>query len=154
MRRKRAYSAEEALARLRDHCSRQERCKSDLRMKLNEWQVERETGEQLLEQLEEEGFINEERFAEVFAGGKFRIKRWGPYKIRQALLEKYIPEEHIEQALQAISEKDRREMLRYWIDRKGGAAGSREARSKLVRFLTNKGFDMGMVLEELDRETG
>ncbi len=41
-------------------------------MGLNPSQVD-----ELLAYLITEGFLNEERFAKAFAGGKFRIKKWG-----------------------------------------------------------------------------
>ena len=31
-----------------------------------------------------EGYLNEERFAKAFAGGKFRVKNWGNIKIIQS----------------------------------------------------------------------
>ena len=35
--------------------------------------------------LNTDGFLNEERFARAFAGGKFRMKKWGRIKISHAL---------------------------------------------------------------------
>ena len=56
--------------------------------KLYELGADEEVAEEVIVYLIGENFINEERFAKAFAGGKFRIKKWGKIKIKQALKEK------------------------------------------------------------------
>ena len=58
--------------------------------------------EQLITQLIEEDFLNEERFAIAYAGGKFRIKQWGKEKIKYALKQKRVSDYCIRKALAAI----------------------------------------------------
>lgn len=41
--------------------------------------------DEILTQLITDGFLNEERFAKAFAGGKFRMKKWGRLKIENEL---------------------------------------------------------------------
>lgn len=46
--------------------------------------------ELLLSQLIEENYLNEERFAIAYAGGKFRINQWGKTKIKYNLTQKQV----------------------------------------------------------------
>ena len=62
--------------------------------------------EQLLTQLIEEDFLNEERFAIAYAGGQFRIKQWGKEKIKYALKQKQVSDYCIRKALTAIATSD------------------------------------------------
>lgn len=58
--------------------------------------------ETLIVQLIEENYLNEERFAIAYAGGKFRIKLWGRQKIKYALKQKQVSDYCIKKALMAI----------------------------------------------------
>jgi regulatory protein len=54
---------------------------------------------ELLSKLIEEGFLNEERFARSFAGGKFRMKGWGRKKIEMELKMRMISDYSIRVAI-------------------------------------------------------
>lgn len=62
--------------------------------------------ESLISRLIEENFLNEERFAIAFAGGRFRIKKWGRVKIRYELRLKRVSAYNIENALGSIAADD------------------------------------------------
>ena len=82
---KKFYSKEEAYRKALDYCAYQERCHQEVRDKLYYWGLHSEDVEALISQLISEGFLNEERFAKAYAGGKFRIKNWGRNKIKKEL---------------------------------------------------------------------
>ena len=60
------------LERARRYCSYQERCIYDVQMKLLEWKASGQTVEKIIRSLEEDDYINEERYAVSFATGKLR----------------------------------------------------------------------------------
>ena len=62
------------------YCNYQERSHQEVREKLYSFKLYSNQVEQIIAQLIEEDFLNEERFAVQFAGGKFRIKAWGKIK--------------------------------------------------------------------------
>ena len=97
---------DQALQKARQYCAYQERSHSEVKEKLYSLGLRKNDVEQVLTQLIEEDYCNEERFAELFAGGKFRMKQWGKIKIRHALQEKRISEYCIKKALRAISDDD------------------------------------------------
>src|SRR6478735_1227030 len=94
------------LQKAKHYCAYQERSHSEVRDKLYSFKLHRNEVEQLLTQLIEEDYLNEERFAMVYAGGKFRIKSWGKEKIKYALKQKQVSEYCIRKALAAISAID------------------------------------------------
>ena len=63
----------QALVKAQATCAYQERCQQEMRDKLYEWGLHSEAVENMIAQLISDNFLNEERFAKAFAGGKFRI---------------------------------------------------------------------------------
>ena len=60
------------------YCSVAERCKQDVTEKLAAWDPENTDGiGEIVQKLEKEGFLNEERYARAFAGDKLRFQGWG-----------------------------------------------------------------------------
>ena len=73
--RQRIVNKDQALQKIRHFCAYQERCHAEVREKLYGYGLYKTEVETILTQLIEENYLNEERFAEQFAGGKFRIKQ-------------------------------------------------------------------------------
>ena len=71
-----------ALAKARSFCAYQERCRTEVTTRIRSFGLNREQTEQVIKKLEEEGFLNDERFATIYAGSKFRILRWEKSKSR------------------------------------------------------------------------
>lgn len=95
-----------ALDKLKQYCAYQERCHADVRNKLFEYGINTEDQGPVIAYLIEENYLNEERFATMFAGGHFRIKKWGKIKIVQALKQKQISEYLIKLSLKEIDDDD------------------------------------------------
>lgn len=138
------YTLETALERARNYCAYQERSQQEVRDKLYTLGLTPTEVEQGIAVLIEEGFINEERFAVAWAGGKFRIKRWGRVKIRAGLRAKKISDYCIRKALESIPEEDYQkaveETVRAGLKR---AAGKREPlKSRMAaRYAISRGFE-------------
>src|SRR6476620_10497067 len=95
---------EKALQKIKHYCAYQERNHKEVKDKLYSFGLYRQEVEALLSQLIEEGYLNEERFAIAFAGGKFRLRQWGRVKIQYELKQKGISEYCIRKALMSIEE--------------------------------------------------
>ena len=78
-------SPEKALQKLKHYCGYHERSHSEVRQKLYSLGLHKKEVEELIARLIEEEYLNEERFARLFASGKSRIKGWGKQKIRHEL---------------------------------------------------------------------
>ena len=90
LQRKQQYSKEQALQKLRHYCAYQERCHAEVKEKLYSFGLRKQMVEESIAQLIEEDYLNEERFAIQFAGGKFRMKQWGRVKIKHELKQKLL----------------------------------------------------------------
>ena len=99
-------SLEKALEKAKHYCAFQERCHREVREKLYSINLKKHEVETLLTQLIEEGYLNEERFAVAFAGGKFRIKQWGKVKIGFELKQRQVSDYCIRNALNTINNAD------------------------------------------------
>jgi regulatory protein len=99
---------EQALQKAKHYCAYQERCHSEVKEKLYGFGLRKSDVEDLLSKLIDEDYLNEERFAIQFAGGRFRMKQWGRIKIKYELKQKYVSEYLIKKAMKVIDEKD------YW----------------------------------------
>jgi regulatory protein len=107
-----------ALAKAEAFCAYQERSQQEVRNRLYEWGLWKDAVEDIIAKLILENYINEERFSKVFAGGKFRIKKWGRIKIRMALMQHNITEYCMKKAMQEIDERDYIKTLRTILKKK------------------------------------
>lgn len=99
-------------------CAYQERYQQELRDKLYSWKTPESFIEPIISQLIADNFLNEERFAITYAGGKFRIKKWGRLKIKMALKRKGISDYSIQKGLKETSGKAYTDMIRKLINEK------------------------------------
>jgi len=97
---------EQALQKAKHYCGYQERCHKEVKEKLYSLGLYKQQVEECLSQLIEENYLNEERFAQQFAGGKFRMKQWGRVKIKYELKQKQVSEYCIKKGLKEIDEAD------------------------------------------------
>lgn len=136
----------------RKYCAYQERSQQELRDKLYDLGLFRKDVEQVIVAMIEEGYLNEERFAIAYAGGKFRVKQWGKVKIRLALKQKRVSEYCIKKALAQISEKEYESTLQKVIatqSRKISEKNILKKNYKLAQYAIGRGFEPEMVWEQL-----
>ena len=99
------------LAKLKRFCAYRERCCREVQQKLQRLGVPGGLIGGFVQTLQAEGYIHEERFARLFAGGYFRQKKWGKRKIVAALRQKGIAESHIRMGLQEINASEYLQVL-------------------------------------------
>lgn len=143
---------EQALLKAANFCAYQERCHQEVNEKLKEWGIWGEDASELIIKLIELNYLNEERFAKAFAGGKFRVKQWGRVKIKLELKYRDISDYCIRSALAEIDKKDYEATLlelldKKWAETKGPHLLNR--RAKVARYVIAKGFEQQLVWELL-----
>lgn len=94
------------MQKLRHYCAYQERCHSEVKEKLYSFGLRKQEIDEIIADLIEENYLNEERFAIQFAGGKFRMKKWGRVKIKHELKARQVSEYCMKKALKEIPEED------------------------------------------------
>jgi regulatory protein len=143
-----------ALQKAKHYCAYQERCHSEVREKLYSFGLHKNEVDQLLTQLIEEDYLNEERFAIAYAGGKFRIKNWGKEKIKQALKQKQVSDYCIRKALNLINTLDYNKTFLLLANKKLKELKSEKnifiKKKKMQNYLFQKGFDTKMVYAYLN----
>src|SRR5882724_4652199 len=110
--RRQHLTKEQALQKAKHYCAYQERCHSEVKGKLYSLGLWKKDVEELLSQLIEENYLNEERFAIQFAGGKFRMKQWGKVKIQYMLKQKRISAYCIKKAMKEIDDETYEKVLK------------------------------------------
>ena len=138
----------QALSKAETYCAYQERCHQEVRDKLYEWGMWPEAVENIISELINSGYINEERFAKLFAGGKFRIKKWGRIKIRSELKKRKIVDYCIKKALQEIDEAQYFKTLKEILDRKSKEIKEKNPvikNNKVARYAISRGFEADLV---------
>ena len=103
---KKQLTREQALQKLKQYCAYQERCHSEVKEKLYNLGVWKRDHDEIIAALIEENYLNEERFAIAFAGGRFRIKKWGRVKIKYELKQKQVSEYSIKKSMKQIDESE------------------------------------------------
>jgi len=139
-----------AMQKAKHFCAYQERCHSEVKEKLYSYGLKKHDVELLLSRLIEEDYLNEERFAIQFAGGRFRLKHWGKIKIRYELKQKQVSEYIINKALKAIDEEDYISLLEKLCQKKWDElAGERKLQrlAKTRSYLLQKGFEPNLISE-------
>ncbi|HAC23681.1 MAG TPA: RecX family transcriptional regulator [Cytophagales bacterium] len=148
-------SPAEALARIMRYCAYQERSHQEVKRKLFDYGLFASQVDEILSQLIAAGFLNEERFAKAFAGGKFRMKKWGKLKIEQELKSKGLTDRCIRSGLREIDAADYRKSLVLVVRKKikeTHEGNLLAKRNKVARFAIGKGYEPELVWETVKDE--
>lgn len=145
--------SEDVFQRLAARCSVAEMCVSDARKKLDASDLAEQEKEDILHRLITERFIDENRYARAFVRDKFRFSGWGRQKINQALRLKGVGRTDITAAMEEIDEEEYRQALHRLLQSKRRSVKGRsdyEINGKLIRFALGRGYEMPLILKELD----
>lgn len=131
------------------YCAYQERCHQEVRNKMREWKVPTESAEWVISELIQQNFLNEERFAKAFSGGKFRVKRWGRNKIRRELKRRAISDHCIRKGLQEVDQDQYEEVLHTEVEKLRHRYRTEKSEfkrnGKIAGALIRKGFEADLV---------
>jgi len=141
------------LSKIHGFCAYQERCIHDVTEKLNKWKVSQKHIGKIIAQLIKEDYLNEERYARNFAGGKFRINHWGKTKIIHELKRSKVPEPIIQVGLEEIDDNEYMETLKDILQRKNREIREKDPwkkKQKLIAFGAQKGYDYSSIKQVLN----
>ena len=153
---KKKVSCDEAFVKLSTLCARAEYCESDMRKKMQRWDMPEGAEDEVINRLVAERYIDEERFARAFVREKFRFNRWGRNRISMELGRKGIARFVIEDALEEIPVDENLSSLKSLLDAKRRSVKGKndyDVRCKLIRFALSRGFsmdDIGRVIDGCD----
>lgn len=143
------------LIKLQNWCAYQERSPKDCLLKSRELGATKDEANSLLSDLISNNFVNEERFAQLFTQGKFRIKKWGKLKIKLELKKKNISNYSINKAISLINEGDYIKTIEQLMSKKvnGNILSEKpQDKFKLIRYLNSKGFELEIINDVLNNK--
>jgi regulatory protein len=152
---KKHLTKEQTLQKLKHYCAYQERCHSEVKEKLYALGVWKTEHDEIISTLIEEGYLNEERFAIAFAGGRFRMKQWGKVKIKYELKQKQVSEYSIKKALKQIDEEEYLATFKKLAKEKYASLKAEQylvRKKKTMDYLLAKGFEMELVRGAVEKE--
>lgn len=144
---------EKNLAKMRRWCAMQERCTVEVKIRSAANGISDANTKKIIDQLKDEGFINEERFAKLYAGGKFRIKKWGRDRIIGELRARQISEEDIKMGISEIDEEQYRKNIVEMVEEKIATTDHSNPvlfKHRLSKPVITKGYEAHMVYEVID----
>jgi regulatory protein len=136
-------------------CAYQERCQQEVRDKLYEWGLWPDAVENIIAELITQNFLNEERFAKAYAGGKFRIKKWGRIKIKLELKKRKISDYCIRKAMTEIDEDDYRKTLKKVLEdysKKLKEKHPLKRKYRIANYARSRGFEQDLIWDTYSSE--
>ena len=152
---KKKLTPNQALSKAQLSCAYQERCQQEMRDKLYEWGLFPDAVESIIANLVSDNYLNEERFAKAYAGGKFRIKKWGRVKIKIELKKRKISDYCIRKAMEEIDDVEYMKTLKALIAKKSKEikGGKQHIRNyKVAKYIASRGFEQDLIWEVLKIE--
>jgi regulatory protein len=150
---KKSFTPEQAFQKIKQFCAYQERCHREVTDKLYSFGLYKKDVEIILSNLIEENYLNEERFAIAFAGGKFRMKQWGRVKINHELKQKGVGSYCVALALKEIGEETYLATLKTLATKKWDSLKEEQylnRQAKTAAFLLQKGFEQHLIAAAID----
>jgi regulatory protein len=143
-------SGPETLNKAFRYCAYQERSHREVKTKLFEYGLPAAEVEEVISYLIMEGFLNEERYAKAFAGGKFRMMKWGKLKIQKELEFSGVSTRNIARGLAEINHSEYSQTLAGLVRKKSNQIDDNNIyskKNKVARFVIGKGYEPELVWE-------
>ena len=139
---------ETALKKMIHYCDYQDRCKKEIFTKLDTFELDDNDRDFIIDFLQDEGFINDERYCRSFVKGKQNLKKWGVNKIKLSLITKGIDKEIIDEVLSEIDQDSyKEELVNLLKNKKINEDDPYKRKAKLIRYAVGKGYSLSMVME-------
>lgn len=137
------------LKQLMDYCAYRERAHSEVREKALSLGYNADEVDEIIVFLIQENFLNEQRFAESYAYGKFEYNKWGKIKIIRGLKQKDIPDSLINKALKQIDTEAYEALIQKLIEQKAAQLNKEKniwiKKRKIKNFLIQRGFEFKII---------
>ncbi len=146
------YTVDEAQKKLEHYCAYQERCHKEVTQKLYDMKMIPEARDKIIVHLLQHNFLNEERFAQAYTRGKFRIKKWGKQRIQIELKRRDISKTIITIALKEISDVDYYNTFHALAEKKAETireTNAQKKRKKLADYLFYRGWESHLVYDKI-----
>lgn len=145
----------EALSKIMHWCSKMERSRYDVSNKLYSWGIDKNGIEEIIQKLQDEGFLDTGRYMEAFIKGKLYYNKWGKVKIKHHLKVKGFKEQDIDKYLdELIDEETYMQMIFEQLQRKNASITEDDEyarKSKIINFGQSRGYETELALQCVDK---
>jgi regulatory protein len=139
-----------ALKKILHYCDYQDRCKKEIFTKLNSLELTDNDRDFIINFLNDEGYINDERYCRSYVKSKLNLKKWGVNKIKISLISKGIDREIIDSVVSEIDQYSyKEELIKLLENKKINESDPYKRKAKLIRYAVSKGYSLSMVMEVL-----
>ena len=142
----------DAKKNIEHYCAYQERCHKEVINKLKNLGIIQNAIDIIVADLIQNNYLNETRFAQSFARGKFKIKKWGKVKIHRELNKREISEYNIKMGMKEISDSDYEETFNKLLDKKLSELShlpESDKKRKIFNYLSYRGWEVEKIFEAL-----
>ena len=141
---------DKALAIAYRYLNQRERTEAEVRARLERTGVDPPDVEQAIAILLEQGYLDDARFARLFAQDKRELDQWGSDRIRQTLRGRGVPSEIVEEAIAAQSGDSEIDRAVALLRRRfPSPVGDRRERERALGMLLRKGYDSDLALDAI-----
>lgn len=150
------YDLDEAREKIRAFCLYRDRSQREVADKLGSYGLIPEVKDTLISELIQERFLDEERFARSFVRGKYKIKKWGRYKIKQALYRHQLSDYVLRKAFTEIDPELYFKHLEQVAEKRWPLTKAKDQfqrKLKLRAYLQNRGYESDLVQEVIEALT-
>ena len=148
------YNLKEVKSRIRFYRAKEDRCQQQVMDKLLEYGVSIGVSEEILLELIQEKYVDEERYSRSFCSGKFKVKKWGRRKIIFELKKKRVSEVCIQKGLEEIDEAAYLHTLQQLLEKKKNSTKDTNQfvrKKKMVDYVVRKGYESDLVWEAVHK---
>ncbi|CAM3113364.1 recombination regulator RecX [Lactococcus hircilactis] len=131
------------------------RTKKETRRYLLAHEIDENQIDAVLSALTENGLLNDYAYAEQFVHAKVTMGSFGPFQIKQKLMEKGIPREMIDEVLneffdEAIQIEVATKLAQKWVRAKAGQFTRHQLQQKVLQQMMSKGFSYAIAQISMD----
>jgi regulatory protein len=132
------------------YLSSRDRTRAEVRRRLERDRLEPSAIEGAIRTLVDQGYVDDARFARLFAEDKRELEHWGSDRIRRTLLERGIDRELVERTLRAEPAETELDRALALLRRRFPAPpGDRRERDRAIGVMLRKGYDSELALDAL-----
>lgn len=149
-----SHNLKDYIKKLEHYCAYQERCHQEVKTKLFQLGCRGNEIEEVIFHLISQNYLNEQRFANLYAISKFNQKEWGKYRIEQQLKAKGLLDKTIEGALNQINNQTylntfNKLTKNFWEENKSLSLLPRK--KKTYDQLVYKGYELELINQFLEK---
>ena len=140
-----------ALKKILHYCDYQDRCKKEIFTKLDSFELSESDKSFIVEFIQDEGYINDERYCRSYVKSKLNLKKWGVNKIKLSLIAKGVDRDIIDEVISEIDQDSyKEELVNLLKNRKINESDPYKRKAKLIRYAVGKGYSYSLVMEIVD----